>query len=81
MIKMINSSYFSDMKVVDERLTKLEENYDKIIKLLYNITNDLSKIIGGDNNNGEQEELDKSSKGQEKLSTEQQVEGLQEKKI
>ncbi len=78
---MINSSYFSDMKVVDERLTKLEENYDKIIKLLYNITNDLSKIIGGDNNNGEQEELDKSSKGQEKLSTEQQVEGLQEKKI
>lgn len=67
-------SYFSDMEIVDKRLTKLEEDYDKIIKLLNNILNDLSKI--GGNNDGIKEELDESSKGQEKLSTEQQVEGL-----
>lgn len=41
---MIDKGYLLDMQIVDERLTKLEENYDKIIKLLNDMTNDLSKI-------------------------------------
>lgn len=43
---MMTPGYFSDMKVVDERLTKLEEGYAKIIKLLDDMTKDLSKIGG-----------------------------------
>ena len=50
-------AYFNDMEVVDRRLTKLEEDYDKIIKLLEDMTKDLSKI--GGNTNGIKEEVNK----------------------
>lgn len=61
---MIDKGYFSDMQIVDERLTKLEENYDKIIKLLNDMTNDLSKIVdkSGDITSGKQEEAKQECK-------------------
>ncbi len=40
----MNNNYFADMQIVDERLTKLEEDYDKIIQLLEELTNDLKQI-------------------------------------
>lgn len=49
---MFNSGYFADMQIVDERLTKLEEGYAKIIKLLNDMTNDLSKIEGNGGKRG-----------------------------
>lgn len=61
---MIDKGYFLDMQIVDERLTKLEENYDKIIKLLNDITNDLSKIVvkSGGKTSGKQEEAKQECK-------------------
>ena len=61
--KMINPSYFSDMQIVDERLTKLERDYAKIIKLLNDLAEELSKVNGG-KENGKQKEFDKSCKRQ-----------------
>lgn len=61
---MIDKGYLLDMQIVDERLTKLEENYDKIIKLLNDMTNDLSKIVAksGDKTSGKQEEAKQECK-------------------
>lgn len=61
---MIDKGYFSDMQIVDERLSLLEENYDKIIKLLIDITDDLSKIVvkSGDKTSGKQEEAKQECK-------------------
>lgn len=44
--KMINLGYFSDMKIIDERLTKLEKDYDKVTKLLKRLISKLSEISG-----------------------------------
>lgn len=41
-------AYWSDMKIVDERLKKLEEGYDKIIKLLTGLSMDLKLITNED---------------------------------
>lgn len=61
---MIDKGYLLDMQIVDERLTKLEENYDKIIKLLNDMTNDLSKIgaKSGGKTSGKQEEAKQECK-------------------
>ena len=61
---MIDKGYFSDMQIVDERLSLLEEKYDKIIKLLIDITDDLSKIVvkSGDKTSGKQEEAKQECK-------------------
>lgn len=61
---MIDKGYFSDMQIVDERLSLLEEKYDKIIKLLNDMTNDLSKIVdkSGDKTSGKQEEAKQECK-------------------
>lgn len=53
-------SYFSDMRIVDERLTKLEKSYEEIFKLLTGLSMDIKLIANGGNNNGIKEELDKS---------------------
>ena len=61
---MIDKGYLLDMQIVDERLSLLEENYDKIIKLLNDMTNDLSKIVvkSGDKTIGVKEEAKKECK-------------------
>lgn len=55
---MIDKGYLLDMQIVDERLSLLEEKYDKIIKLLIDITDDLSKIVvkSGDKTTGVKED-------------------------
>lgn len=60
-------AYWSDMKIVDERLKKLEEGYDKIIKLLNDMTSDLSKINGGGGNSGIKEETKQGRKRESKV--------------
>lgn len=45
-------SYFTDMAIVDERLSKLEEGYSEIIKLLECLSADINNITNGGNNNG-----------------------------
>lgn len=59
---MIDPGYFSDMKIVDERLTKLEKCYEEIFKLLTGLSMDLKLITNGGKTNGIKEKLDKSSK-------------------
>jgi len=46
---MIDRGYFSDMKIVDERLTKLEKGYEEISQLLTSLSIDIKHIIGGSN--------------------------------
>lgn len=54
----MNPAYFSDMKIVDERLTKLERDYAKIIKLLNDLTDELTNINGcNGGNSGIKEEV------------------------
>ena len=65
----MNPAYFSDMKIVDERLKKLEKDYDKIIKLLNDLTNELSKINGGSGGNGIKEEVKQGRKSKSKVSS------------
>lgn len=55
-------NYFSDMRIVDERLTKLEKGYEEISKLLTGLSMDI-KLIANGGINGIKEELDKSSQG------------------
>lgn len=62
-------AYFSDMAIVDSRLTKLEKDYDKIIKLLNDLTNELSKINGGNGGNGIKEEIKQGRKSKSKVSS------------
>lgn len=66
---MTPPAYWSDMQIVDERLTKLERGYDKIIKLLDDITEELSKINGGGGNNGIKEEVKQGRKSKSKVSS------------
>ena len=51
---MIDRGYFSDMKIVDERLTKLEKGYEEISKLLTGLSMDLKLITNGGKSNGKQ---------------------------
>lgn len=65
----MNPAYFSDMKIVDERLKKLEKDYSKIIKLLNDLTNDLSKINGGGGKSGVKEEAKQGRKSKGAVSS------------
>ena len=60
---MIDVGYFSDMAVVDERLTKLEKGYEEISQLLTSLSIDIKHIIGG-KTSGIKEEPDESCKRQ-----------------
>lgn len=40
-------AYWSDMEVVDKRLTKLEKCYEEISQLLASLSIDIKHIIGG----------------------------------
>ena len=51
---MIDPYYFSDMKIVDERLTKLEKGYEEISKLLTGLSMDLKLITNGGKASGVQ---------------------------
>lgn len=58
----MNPAYWSDMKIVDERLTKLERDYDKIIKLLNDLA-ELTSINGcGGKTSGVKEEVKQNRK-------------------
>lgn len=48
-------AYFSDLEIVDKRLSKLEEGYDKIIKLLECLSDDINNITNGGKTSSEQE--------------------------
>ena len=57
---MIDPGYFSDMKIVDERLTKLEKGYEEISQLLTSLSIDIKHIIGG--SNGKQKTKEQNAK-------------------
>lgn len=46
---MTDPGYFSDMKIVDERLKKLEKSYEEILKLLTGLSTNLELIASGGN--------------------------------
>ena len=48
------TNYFADMKIVDERLTKLEKGYEEISKLLKGLSMDLKLITNGGKSSSEQ---------------------------
>lgn len=47
---MIDPGYFSDMEIVDSRITKLEKGYEEISQLLTSLSIDIKHIIGGKTN-------------------------------
>lgn len=55
-------AYFYDMKIVDERLKKLEKGYEEISKLLTGLSMDLKLITNGGKSSGVKEKPNKSSK-------------------
>lgn len=58
---MIDPGYFSDMQVVDSRLTKLEKGYEEISKLLTGLSMDLKLITNG-GKSGKQETKEQNAK-------------------
>lgn len=80
-------SYFKDMKVVDERLSYLEDvvkelaNCIQIVNANYQTLSDIVKELLEVHRNGKQEETNKGSKGQEVVQSEQQMEGLPKEEI
>jgi hypothetical protein len=70
-------AYWSDMAIVDKRLTKLEKDYAKIIKLLDDLTNELSKINGdGGKSNGIKEEAKQGRKRKGSVQSNRTVEDI-----
>lgn len=63
---MFNSGYLSDMKIVDERLTKLEKGYEEISKLLTGLSMDLKLITNG-GKSGVKEETKQERKSKSKV--------------
>lgn len=59
-------SYFYDIKVLDERLIKLEKGYEEISQLLTSLSIDIKRIIGG-KTIGVKEETKQSAKGKTKV--------------
>lgn len=54
-------AYFYDMKIVDERLKKLEKGYEEISKLLTGLSMDLKLITNG-GKSGKQEAKEQNAK-------------------
>ncbi len=42
---MIDNGYFQDMKIVDERLTKLEEDVEKLTEFIKDLIGEIRLII------------------------------------
>lgn len=47
MAKLVNTGYLLDMRIVDERLTKLEKAYKEISNIMTNLSMDIKLIIKG----------------------------------